>query len=168
MERRPPREGAKVTEQFVNTHPDMDALIVAGGGGDPLVGSIGQLKNMGKTGQISVVSTDFLPDLAEQLSTSGMFAESGGHFCDPLYAFILTYQACTGKLQVKDGEFGYEIKFPYVYVSSSEEYAEYEKYFVNDAPYNDDEIKALAEDDFSKLNSAAEALSIEDVKKRHA
>ncbi len=161
-------EGAKVTEQFVNTHPDMDALIVAGGGGDPLVGSIGQLKNMGKTGQISVVSTDFLPDLAEQLSTGGMFAESGGHFCDPLYAFILTYQACTGKLQVKDGEFGYEIKFPYVYVSSSEEYAEYEKYFVNDAPYDDDEIKALAEDDFSKLNSAAEALSIEDVKKRHA
>lgn len=161
-------EGAKVTEQFVNTHPDMDALIVAGGGGDPLVGSIGQLKNMGKTGQISVVSTDFLPDLAEQLSTGGMFAESGGHFCDPLYAFILTYQACTGKLQVKDGEFGYEIKFPYVYVSSSEEYAEYEKYFVNDSPYNDDEIKALAEDDFSKLNSAAEALSIEDVKKRHA
>ena len=111
-------EGAKVTEQFVNTHPDMDALSVAGGGGDPLVGSIGQLKNMGKTGQISVVSTDFLPDLAEQLSTGGMFAESGGHFCDPLYAFILTYQACTGKLQVKDGEFGYEIKFPYVYVSS--------------------------------------------------
>ena len=49
-----------------------------------------------------------------------------------------------------------------------EEYAEYEKYFVNDAPYNDDEIKALAEDDFSKLDSAAEALSIEDVKKRHA
>lgn len=161
-------EGAKVTEQFVNTQPNMDALIVAGGGGDPLVGSIGQLKNMGKTGQISVVSTDFLPDLADQLSSGGMFAESGGHFCDPLYAFILTYQACTGKLQVKDGEFGYEIKFPYVYVSSSEEYAEYEKYFVNAAPYNDDEIKALAEDDFSKLSTAAEALSIEDVKKRHA
>jgi ribose transport system substrate-binding protein len=161
-------EGAKVTEQFVNTHPNMDALIVAGGGGDPLVGSIGQLKNMGKTGQISVVSTDFLPDLADQLASGGMFAESGGHFCDPLYAFILTYQACTGKLQVKDGEFGYEIKFPYVYVSSSEEYAEYEKYFVNAAPYNDDEIKALAENDFSKLSAAAEALSIEDVKKRHA
>jgi hypothetical protein len=32
----------------------------------------------------------------------------------------------------------------------------------------DDEIKALAEDDFDKLNAAAEALSIEDVKKRHA
>ncbi|SEH51131.1 MULTISPECIES: sugar ABC transporter substrate-binding protein [Atopobiaceae] len=161
-------EGAKVTEQFVNTNPNMDALIVAGGGGDPLVGSIGQLANMGKTGQISVVSTDFLEDLADQLESGGIFAESGGHFCDPLYAFILTYQACTGKLEVKDGEFGKEIKFPYVYVSSSDEYKDYAKYFVDDAPYNEDEIKALAEDDFDALCKAAESLSIEDVKKRHA
>ena len=152
-------EGAKV---------NMDALIVAGGGGDPLVGSIGQLANMGKTGQISVVSTDFLEDLADQLESGGIFAESGGHFCDPLYAFILTYQACTGKLEVKDGEFGKEIKFPYVYVSSSDEYKDYAKYFVDDAPYNEDEIKALAEDDFDALCKAAESLSIEDVKKRHA
>ncbi|WP_083558326.1 sugar ABC transporter substrate-binding protein [Olsenella phocaeensis] len=161
-------EGAKVTEQFVNTNPDIDALIVAGGGGDPLVGSIGQLANMGLTGKISVVSTDFLSDLADQLTSGGIFAESGGHFCDPLYAFMLTYQACTGKLEVKEGEFGAEIKFPYVYVSSSDEYADYEKYFVNDAPYTDDEIKALAEKSFDDLNKAATSLSIEDVKTRHA
>lgn len=161
-------EGAKVTEQFVNTNPDIDALIVAGGGGDPLVGSIGQLANMGFTGKISVVSTDFLSDLADQLTSGGIFAESGGHFCDPLYAFMLTYQACTGKLEVKEGEFGAEIKFPYVYVSSSDEYADYEKYFVNDAPYTDDEIKALAEKSFDDLNKAATSLSIEDVKTRHA
>lgn len=161
-------EGAKVTEQFVNTNPDIDALIVAGGGGDPLVGSIGQLANMGLTGKISVVSTDFLSDLADQLTSGGIFAESGGHFCDPLYAFMLTYQACTGKLEVKEGEFGAEIKFPYVYVSSSDEYADYEKYFVNDAPYTDDEIKALAEKSFDDLNKAATSLSIGDVKTRHA
>ena len=161
-------EGAKVTEQFVNTNPDIDALIVAGGGGDPLAGSIGQLANMGLTGKISVVSTDFLSDLADQLTSGGIFAESGGHFCDPLYAFMLTYQACTGKLEVKEGEFGAEIKFPYVYVSSSDEYADYEKYFVNDAPYTDDEIKALAEKSFDDLNKAATSLSIEDVKTRHA
>jgi ribose transport system substrate-binding protein len=161
-------EGAKVTEQFVNTYPDMDALIVAGGGGDPLVGSIGQLKNMGLTGKISVVSTDFLDDLEDQLKTGGIFAESGGHFCDPLYAFILTYQACTGKLEVKEGEFGKEIKFPYVYVSSSEDYANYKKYFVDEAPYTDDEIKELAKDDFDALNKAATSLSIDDVKSRHS
>ena len=123
---------------------------------------------MGLTGKISVVSTDFLDDLEEQLKTGGIFAESGGHFCDPLYAFILTYQACTGKLKVKEGEFGKEIKFPYVYVSSSEDYANYKKYFVDEAPYTDDEIKELAKDDFDALNKAATSLSIDDVKSRHS
>lgn len=160
-------EGAKVTEQFVNTYPTMDGLIVAGGGGDPLVGSIGQLANMGRTGQISVVSTDFLSDLADQLESGGIFAESGGHFCDPLYAFLLTYQACKGKLAKKEGEFGAEIKFPYVYVSSVDEYHEYEKYFVDTAPYSDDEIKQLADMGFDDLNKWATTLSIDDVRQRH-
>ncbi|MCI1666139.1 MAG: substrate-binding domain-containing protein [Atopobiaceae bacterium] len=161
-------EGAKVTQQFVNTNPDMDALIVAGGGGDPLVGSIGQLANMGLTGQISVVSTDFLEDLEDQLKSGGIFAESGGHFCDPLYCFLMVYNACRGKYEVKDGDFGYEIKFPYIYISSSDDYADYKKYFVDESPYTDDEMKTLSDDDFDALNTAATALSIDDVKKRHA
>lgn len=161
-------EGANVTQQFYNTDKDMDALIVAGGGGDPLVGSVGQLKNMNLTGKIRVVSTDFLSDLKEQLETGGMYAESGGHFCDPLYSFLMVYNAIKGNYEVKEGEYGYEIKFPYVFVSSVEEYEDYEKYFVTEAPYNDDELKALAEKSFEDLNAAAEALSIEDVKTRHA
>lgn len=81
----------------------MDALIVAGGGGDPLVGSIGALANEGLTGKIDVVSTDFLDDLGEQLESGGMFAESGGHFCDPLYAFLITYNAIKGNyVKMKD------------------------------------------------------------------
>lgn len=162
-------EGAQVATSFYNTYGDeMDALIVAGGGGNPLVGSIGALENLGLTGQIHVVSTDFLEDLGEQLESGGMFAESGGHFCDPLYAFILAYQACTGAISVTSGEFGYEIQFPYVYVSSSEDYANYETYFVNDDPYTDEEIVALAAMDFASLNEAATSLSIEDVMTRHA
>ena len=68
----------------------------------------------------------------------------------------------------KAGDFGKEIKFPYVFVSSVEEYEDYEKYFVKDAPYTDDEMKKLAEDNFDALNKAATSLSIEDVKKRHS
>lgn len=163
-------EGANVTQQFFNTDNSMDALIVAGGGGDPLVGSVGQLKNMGLTGKIRVASTDFLDDLEEQLKTGGMYCESGGHFCDPLYAFLMVYNACKGteSFVPKSGEFGKEIKFPYVFVSSVDEYKDYEKYFVDDSPYTDDEIKDLAAKDFDALNEAATALSIEDVKKRHA
>lgn len=163
-------EGANVTQQFYNADNTMDALIVAGGGGDPLVGSVGQLKNMNLTGKIRVASTDFLDDLKEQLTTGGMYCESGGHFCDPLYAFLMVYNACKGaeSYMPAAGDFGKEIKFPYVFVSSVKEYEDYEKYFVDDAPYTDDEMKELAEKDFDALNTAATSLSIEDVKKRHA
>lgn len=163
-------EGANVSQQFYNNDKSMDALIVAGGGGDPLVGSVGQLKNMGLTGKIRVASTDFLDDLKEQLETGGMYCESGGHFCDPLYAFLMVYNAIKGKegFVPTAGNFGCEIKFPYVFVSSVAEYEDYEKYFVEDAPYTDDEIADLAELDFDALNEAATSLSIEDVKERHA
>lgn len=162
-------EGAKVTQQFVNNYPDMDALIVAGGGGDPLVGSIGQLANMNLTGTIRVASTDFLDDLKDQLETGGMYCESGGHFCDPLYALIMVYNAIKGKegYVPTQGDFGKEIQFPYVFVSSVAEYEDYEKYFVDDDPYNDDEIKGLADMTFDELNESATSLSIEDVKTRH-
>lgn len=162
-------EGAKVTQQFVNNYPDMDALIVAGGGGDPLVGSIGQLANMGLTGTIRVASTDFLEDLKEQLETGGMYAESGGHFCDPLYAFLLVYNAIRQKegFVPEQGDFGKDIQFPYVFVSSVAEYENYEKYFVEDDPYNDEEIAELAEMSFDDLSAAATSLSIDDVMQRH-
>ena len=40
-------EGAAAALSLYNSNPDMDALIVAGGGGDPLFGSIGALANEG-------------------------------------------------------------------------------------------------------------------------
>lgn len=161
-------EGAAAALSLINSNPDTDALIVAGGGGDPLVGSIGALANEGLTGEIDVVSTDFLDDLAEQLESGGMFAESGGHFCDPLYAFLITYNAIQGNYVKDEGTFGYEILFPYLYVSSSEDYANYEQYFVEDDPYTDEEIIEMAGYSFEDLNNAATSLSIEDVISRHS
>lgn len=165
-------EGATVAKSFMNSHPNMDALIVAGGGGDPLVGSIGAIKNAGKTGKIAVVSTDFLSDLDKQLKTGGMTAESGGHFCDPLYAFMMVYNAVKGSYKVSNDpsspESFYEIKFPYIYVSSSADYSAYSKLFLDSFPYNDSEIKAMAGKSFADLNKSALSLSIKDVQTRHA
>lgn len=161
-------EGASAAMSLYNSNPGMDALIVAGGGGDPLVGSIGAYENAGLTGTIDVVSTDFLDDLDKQLASGGMFAESGGHFCDPLYAFLMTYNAVKGNYTKEEGSFGYEIKFPYIYVSSSEDYANYKKYFVDDDPYTDEEIKEMAGYSFEDLNTAATNLSIDDVISRHS
>lgn len=160
-------EGATVAKSFMNSYPKMDALIVAGGGGDPLVGSIGAIKNAGKTGKIAVVSTDFLPDLGQQLASGGMTAESGGHFCDPLYAFMMVYNAVKGKYQ-KPANSIMEIKFPYLYVSSTADYDNYAKYFVNELPYNNKELQDMANLSFDDLAKKAQSLSIKDVQSRHA
>ena len=161
-------EGAAAALSLYNSNPDMDALIVAGGGGDPLVGSIGALANEGLTGKIDVVSTDFLDDLKEQLESGGMFAESGGHFCDPLFAFLMTYNAVKGNYTKDEGSFGYEIEFPYLYVSSADDYAAYEKYFVNQLPYTDDELVAMSKESLKELKATAASVSIADAESRAA
>ncbi len=164
-------EGAKVATSFMNSYPKMDALIVAGGGGDPLVGSVGAIKNAGKTGKIAVVSTDFLHDLDAQLASGGMTAESGGHFCDPLYALMMVYNTVKGKYQTSTDPSSpdsfREIKFPYLYVSSSADYATYKKYFLDSPPYTDAEIKAMGNDTFDQLSKRAASLSLKDVQTRH-
>lgn len=160
-------EGASVAKSFMNSYPDMDSLIVAGGGGDPLVGAIGAINSAGRTGQIDVVSTDFLPDLGEQLKIGGMYAESGGHYCDPLYAFMMVYNAIKGNYKKPENSF-LEIKYPYLYVSSTEDYENYAKYFVDDLPYNAEELKKMAGLSFDELSKWANNLTIEDVKTRHS
>lgn len=158
--------GASVTKSFMNSNSKMQGLIVAGGGGDPLVGSIGAIKSAGKTGKIHVVSTDFLPDLGKQLTTGGMTAESGGHYCDPLYAFMMVYNAARGNYK-KPAKSFLEIKNPYIYVASAKDYNDYAKYFVNQLPYNTKELKAMGNDTFAQLTKAVSAISVKDVQKRH-
>ena len=157
--------GRATAEAIINANPDIDALIVAGGGGDTLVGALAAIESMGRKGQIAVVSTDFLADLDEQLKTGGMAAESGGHYCDPLIAFMLVYNAIKGNYAVPTDGF-YDVNFPYLYVASPEDYAAYATYFVDELPYNADELRAMAALSEKDLEAAAAKLSIEDVKSR--
>ena len=105
---------------------------------------------------------------SDHLTAGGMFAESGGHFCDPLFAFLMTYNAVKGNYTKDEGSFGYEIEFPYLYVSSPDDYENYQKYFVDDDPYTDEEIVEMAGYSFDDLNKAATSLSIDDVISRHS
>ena len=157
--------GRSTAEAIINANPDIDALIVAGGGGDTLVGALAAIESMGKKGKIAVVSTDFLADLDEQLKSGGMAAESGGHYCDPLIAFMLVYNAIKGNYAVSTNGF-YDVNFPYLYVASPEDYAAYAKYFVDALPYNTEELKAMAALSEPALEAATAKLSIEDVKSR--
>ena len=157
--------GAKAADALMAADPDLDALIPAGGGGEPLQGAISAVEKAGKTGEIAIVSTDFLPDLGERLENGSMAGESGGHYCDPLFAFMAVYNAVKGNYTGIEGKFE-DIPFPYLYVSSPEDYTDYEKYFVDQLPYTQEELVEMANLDMAGLKEKAASLSIEDAAKR--
>ena len=160
-------DGRKAAEAIIDANPDIDALIVAGGGGDTLLGAIAGIEAKGLTGKIAVVSTDFLPDLDVKLQTGAMAAESGGHYADPFFAFLMVYNAIKGNYEVKTDGF-YDMVFPYMYVASPEDYANYAEYFTGDQlPYTADEIKELAGLSYEDLAAACAKMSVEDVVARH-
>lgn len=159
--------GAKAAEALMSADPTLDALIPAGGGGDPLQGAIAAVERAGKTQSIKIVSTDFLPDLGERLENGSIAGESGGHFCDPLYAFMMVYNAIKGNYTGIENNF-IDVQFPYLYVSSSKDYGEYDKYFVKQLPYTNDELVEMAKLPLDQLKEAASKLSIEDAAARSA
>ena len=160
--------GRKTAEAIIQANPDIDALIVAGGGGDALIGANAGIEGLGLKGKIPTVSTDFLPDLDKQLESGAMAAESGGHYADPFFAFLMVYNAIKGNLDVPTDGF-YEMIFPYMYVASPEDYANYAQYFTGEElPYYPDEITELAALDYDALAAACAKLSVEDVVARHA
>ena len=157
--------GSKAAEALMSANPDLDALIPAGGGGDPLQGAIAAVERAGKTDSIDIVSTDFLPDLGDRLANGSMAGESGGHYCDPLFAFMAVYNAIKGNYTGNAGKFE-DINFPYLYVASPEDYADYEKYFVDQLPYTDEELVEMSKLDMEGLKQKAASLSIEDAASR--
>jgi len=97
-----------------------------------------------------------------------MSVESGGHYADPFFAFLMVYNAIKGNYPTSTDSY-YEMIFPYMFVASSEDYAAYAKYFTGtELPYYPDEIKVLADDTFEELSAACASLSVEDVVARHA
>ena len=157
--------GSKAAEALMSADPTLDALIPAGGGGDPLQGAIAAVERAGKTQDIDIVSTDFLPDLGERLENGSMAGESGGHYCDPLIAFMMVYNAIKGNYTGIEGSFE-DVPFPYLYVSSPDDYKAYEQYFVDQLPYTDEELVAMSELSLDDLKATAAGISIEDAAKR--
>ena len=159
--------GSKAAEALMAANPKLDALIPAGGGGDPLLGAVAAVERAGKTGAIKIVSTDFLPDLGERLVNGSMAGQSGGHYCDPLIAFMAVYNAIKGNYKDFSGKFE-DITFPYLFVSSPEDYQGYEKYFVEQLPFTKAELVDLSNKDLAGLKEAASKISIEDAAARAA
>ncbi|MCR5294403.1 MAG: substrate-binding domain-containing protein [Lachnospiraceae bacterium] len=159
--------GAKAADALMAADANLDAMIPAGGGGDPLQGAIAAVVKNGKGSDIDIVSTDFLPDLGERLADDSdpVAGESGGHYCDPLFAFMMVYNAIKGNYTDFAGKFE-NVEFPYLYVASAEDYADYEKYFVDQLPYTEEELVEMAGQSMEELKATAQKLSIEDAAAR--
>lgn len=157
--------GSKAADALMSANANLDALIPAGGGGDPLQGAIAAVERANKVDSIDIVSTDFLPDLGERLENGSMAGQSGGHYCDPLFSFMMVYNAIKGNYKDFSGKFE-DVEFPYLYVSSPEEYADYEKYFVDQLPYTKEELVDISNQSMEDLKKTAQSLSIEDAASR--
>ena len=159
-------EARAAVEGMIDTYPDMDAIIVVGGGGMALDGTLAAIDGRNKTGEYYVVSTDFTTNLGEQLANNEISAMAGGHYADPLFSFMMVYNTICGNY-TRPADSWLEVNFPYLYVASTDDYKTYETYFVNELPYNTEELKAMAGQSFEELQQTAASLSIEDVAERH-
>ena len=157
--------GIKAAEKLISENEDIDAIIPAGGGGDPLKGALYAIEAAGRVDDIKVVSTDFCEDLEKRLRDGSITAESGGHYCDCLFAFMMVYNAVKGNYKGFDGKI-IEILYPYLYIDSPDVYKDYEKYFVKQLPYSDDELKEIAGLDLDGLVQKASSVSVEDAAAR--
>ncbi len=164
-------ESAKAAESFMAAYPNLESIVVTGGSGEPLAGAVSAVENRGMTGKVQIVSTDFIPTLREDLASGRISAMSGGHWTDPFFSFMLAYNTVVGGYDADGWE---ELLMDMVYVSSAEDYDNYDKWFNGDVPpYTTEEIQNLAYT-FNKnhtigdLKAAAAAISLEDVMKRHA
>ena len=58
------------------------------------------------------------------------------------------------------------MEFPYLYVSSPQDYGEYDKYFVQNLPFTKDELVEMSKMTLDQLKESAAKLSIADAAAR--
>jgi len=159
-------EARQAVEGMIDANPTMDGLIVVGGGGQPLEGALAAIKAKNLVGKIHVASTDFTTNLGQQLADGEMSAMSGGHYADPLFSFMMVYNAVKGNYTKTPDKY-LEVIFPMMFVASAEDYAAFDKYFIQSLPYNPEELMKMANSSFEELKMTAASLSIQDVASRH-
>ena len=148
--------------ELMETYPELDALI-----GEPIQGILSAIEKAGRVGEIGFVATDFLPDLGERLENGSVTGQAGGHYSDPLFALMLVYNAIRGVYTDIAGQY-VDVTSPYLYISSVDEYETYKQYFVDQFPYSDEEIAAMAEGSIEDIIQAAADLSVQDAADRAA
>lgn len=165
-------QGAAECEKMIAAYPEMDGVVACGGGGEPLAGIMSALENQGLTGKIPLVSSDFGPDIAEQLQNGEISAMTGGHAPDAMFVFMLLYNYAVGAPLSDEGYV--EISMTPVVLASYEDAMEYNKWCKGEViAYTAEEIQnmsKLVNPDFTieELKEIAASYSVADVAARHA
>ena len=80
---------------------------------------------------------------------------------------MMVYNAIKGNYTDFEGKFE-DVTFPYLYVSSPEDYKNYEKYFVDTLPYTSEELVEMSKLSLEDLKKVAANISIEEAAARFA
>ena len=80
---------------------------------------------------------------------------------------MMVYNAIKGNYSDFGGKFE-DVPFPYLYVSSADDYKSYEEYFVDQLPYTDEELVDMSKLSLDELKNTAAKISIEDAAARAA
>jgi ribose transport system substrate-binding protein len=162
-------KAANAAESFMAAFPELDAIAVGGGGGEPLIGTIRAVKNHGRLGKVNITASDFGPDIAQSLERQEVAAMSGGHWTDPFFTFMLLYNFVDGHPLSPTAE---TITMEPIYLSSVEEAMDYQKWCLDNPPYDEEEIKNMTvrynkNFNLADLREIAASYSLEDVMQRH-
>ena len=144
--------GAAVARFDLEENPAADGVITSDGAA--LQGVLSAIEESGKTSDVKVVSAGFPSDLGARLSDGTLTGASGGHFCDPLYAFMMVYRAVKGDSPDFSGKLE-QIISPYLYLDSMDDYFDYMSRFINQSPFSAEELVKMAELPADQLQEAA-------------
>ena len=139
-----------------------DAVICAGGGGEPLLGMLSEFEI--EENERILAASGFIDDLGDRIKSGEILLASGGNYCDPMFALMMVYSAIEGgeDLSVRFND----VTLSYMFINSYNEFDEYREYFDFELPYTDEEIAELFAMSPKQLFDAAQKLSIEDAAKR--
>lgn len=161
-------EGYRAFKQMMEDDPELEAVVVSGGGGEVLDGVLAAVSEMGLVGVVNVAAFDATDSMRPLLTSGAVYAAASGTYCQGLYGFLLVLDAARGTYVKEAGQIGADFSIADLFMLTSTNARNYDDSFVNDQPYTNREIRALADLTVPELKKSYWALTLTDVLDRHA
>ncbi len=165
----------KTIESYIAAYPEMDGILLLGTycpGALPTIEKA--LADHGKAGKVTVGRIDFDATMGDYLKDGSFHVSYGGQQqIDPMMSAVILVNKVIGTPIKEDGPS--VIITPYLELTSAEEAADYNKYFLGDTTiYNEEEIRKLMIKFYNKdinedyIYKLLDTFSVADVVARHS